>query len=81
MVAGYHDTRDVISFYGKGPGEFNEMRDYMLAHDEVLYGLTRVDGRLVLITYASESCNGVKRARALVHTRSVHQLFKASSGV
>lgn len=79
MVAGYKDTRDVISFYQKGCGEFDEMRAYILSKEEVLYAFVRIESKFALITYISDKATGVKRARALVHGRAVSSLFKDSN--
>ncbi|RUS13811.1 hypothetical protein BC937DRAFT_94729, partial [Endogone sp. FLAS-F59071] len=77
LLLGYHDTRDVISLYGKGSGGLSELRDNIV--EEVLYGLVRLEERYILITYVSEQVSGVRRARALVHGRAVGNLFKANS--
>jgi len=76
MVAGYRDTRDVIQFYEKGTGGFEEMRHFVLDKEEVLYIYVRLDDKYAVITFVSDHATGVKRARALVHGRSVAALFK-----
>ena len=73
MVAGYRDTKDVIYFYDKGTGDFEEMRHYILDREEVLYAYCRLDDKYAMITFKA---TGVKRARALVHGRAVAGLFK-----
>ncbi|KAI8146671.1 hypothetical protein BJV82DRAFT_599415 [Fennellomyces sp. T-0311] len=75
LLLGYHDTRDVISLYSKGTGGLGEFRKHLT--DEVLYGFVRVDDRFILITWVSEQVSGVRRARALVHSRSVAALLKS----
>ncbi|ORY97714.1 hypothetical protein BCR43DRAFT_490239 [Syncephalastrum racemosum] len=75
LVLGYNDTRDVISLYAKGTRGLSEFRQHL--SDEVLYGFVRVDDRFILITWVSEHVSGVRRARALVHSRSVASLLKA----
>ncbi|KAI9311829.1 hypothetical protein BX666DRAFT_898684 [Dichotomocladium elegans] len=74
LLLGYHDTRDVISLYSKGAGGLSEFRNQLM--DEVLYGFVRVEDRFVLITWISDQVSGVRRARALVHSRSVASLLK-----
>ncbi|OBZ90320.1 Drebrin [Choanephora cucurbitarum] len=74
LILGYNDTRDVISLYSQGTGGLSEFRDHL--SDEVLYGFVRVDDRYILITWVSEQVSGVRRARALVHSRSVASLLK-----
>ncbi|KAI9312262.1 hypothetical protein BX666DRAFT_868869 [Dichotomocladium elegans] len=75
MLLGYHDTRDVISLYSKGTGGLSEFRTHL--SDEVLYGFVRVDDRFILITWVSAQVSGVRRARALVHSRAVANLLKS----
>ncbi|KAI8328683.1 hypothetical protein EDC96DRAFT_530180 [Choanephora cucurbitarum] len=74
LILGYNDTRDVISLYSQGTGGLSEFREHL--SDEVLYGFVRVDDRYILITWVSEQVSGVRRARALVHSRSVASLLK-----
>ncbi|GAA5802717.1 hypothetical protein EDC94DRAFT_694920 [Helicostylum pulchrum] len=74
LILGYNDTRDVISLYSKGSEGLNEFRNNL--RDEVLYGFVRVDDRFILITWVSEQVSGVRRARALVHSRSVAAILK-----
>jgi hypothetical protein len=76
LIAGYRDTKDVISLYEKGTGDFNEMRTKILEKEEVLFAFIRVEGKFALITYISDKANGVRRARALVHGRAVAAVFK-----
>ncbi|KAK4514411.1 proliferating cell nuclear antigen [Mucor velutinosus] len=74
LILGYNDTRDVISLYSKGTEGLDEFRNHL--SDEVLYGFVRVDDRFILITWVSEQVSGVRRARALVHSRSVASTLK-----
>ncbi|KAI9277287.1 hypothetical protein BDA99DRAFT_130688 [Phascolomyces articulosus] len=75
LILGYNDTRDVISLYSKGTGGLSEFRQHLT--NEVLYGFVRMDGRFILITWVSEQVSGVRRARALVHSRSVAAILKS----
>ncbi|KAI7855321.1 hypothetical protein BDC45DRAFT_505931 [Circinella umbellata] len=75
LILGYNDTRDVISLYSKGSGGLSEFRQHL--SNEVLYGFVRIDGRFILITWVSEQVSGVRRARALVHSRSVANVLKS----
>ncbi|KAF1796981.1 hypothetical protein V8B55DRAFT_1379085 [Mucor lusitanicus] len=74
LILGYNDTRDVISLYSKGTEGLDEFRNHL--SDEVLYGFVRVEDRFILITWVSEQVSGVRRARALVHSRSVASTLK-----
>ncbi|CAO3661535.1 unnamed protein product [Rhizopus stolonifer] len=74
LLLGYNDTRDVISLYSSGSGGLSEFRNQL--KDEVLYGFVKVEDRNILITWVSEHVSGVRRARALVHSRSVASLLK-----
>ncbi|CAO3652562.1 unnamed protein product [Mucor fragilis] len=74
LILGYNDTRDVISLYSKGTEGLDEFRKHL--SDEVLYGFVRVEDRFILITWVSEQVSGVRRARALVHSRSVASTLK-----
>ncbi|KAI8884942.1 hypothetical protein K501DRAFT_284534 [Backusella circina FSU 941] len=74
LILGYNDTRDVISLYSQGSQGLSELRNNL--SDEVLYAFLRVDDRFILITWVSEKVSGVRRARALVHSRSVASLLK-----
>ncbi|KAL0078445.1 hypothetical protein J3Q64DRAFT_1283671 [Phycomyces blakesleeanus] len=74
LILGYHDTRDVISLYSKGTDGTSEFRNHLV--NEIQYGFVRVDDRFILITYVPDQVSGVRRARALVHSRSVAALFK-----
>ena len=51
------------------------MKDYVLAKDEVLYIYIRMESKFALITFISEKATGVKRARALVHSGAIGNLF------
>ncbi|KAI9244511.1 hypothetical protein BY458DRAFT_529633 [Sporodiniella umbellata] len=74
LLLGYHDTRDVISLYNAGSGGLEEFRNQLT--DEVLYGFLKIEDKYVLLTWVSEHVSGVRRARALVHSRSVAALLK-----
>ncbi|KAI9480698.1 MAG: hypothetical protein EXX96DRAFT_563796 [Benjaminiella poitrasii] len=74
LILGYNDTRDVISLYSKGSEGLGEFRNNL--SQEVLYGFVRVEDRFILITWVPEQISGVRRARALVHSRSVASLLK-----
>jgi hypothetical protein len=76
MVAGYNDSRDVISLYSSGFGGFEELRNCILPKDEVIYAVIRIQRKLALIVYVHEKISGVKKARVLVHGRAVGTFFK-----
>ncbi|KAI9244783.1 hypothetical protein EDC94DRAFT_530665 [Helicostylum pulchrum] len=84
LLLGYKDSRNVISLYASGVNGLSEFREHIT--NEILFGFVRVDDRFILITYVPDSVSGVRRARALVHSRSVagilelsHAQFTASS--
>ncbi|EIE82535.1 hypothetical protein RO3G_07240 [Rhizopus delemar RA 99-880] len=53
-----------------------EFRDSLT--NEILFGFIRVEDKFILVTYVPDSVNGVRRARALVHSRSVAQICQLS---
>ncbi|KAI7889217.1 uncharacterized protein EV154DRAFT_424282 [Mucor mucedo] len=53
-----------------------EFREHIT--NEILFGFVRVDDRFILITYVPDSVSGVRRARALVHSRSVASILELS---
>ncbi|KAI8369648.1 uncharacterized protein BYT42DRAFT_585222 [Radiomyces spectabilis] len=75
LLLGY-TSRDVISLYAKGTEGLGEFRNHL--GDEVLYGFLRVDDRYLLVTYVPDQVSGVRRARALVHSRSVANILKVN---
>ncbi|GAN10374.1 conserved hypothetical protein [Mucor ambiguus] len=84
LILGYRDTRDVISLYASGVHGLSEFRNNLT--NEILFGFVRVEDKFILITYVPDSVSGVRRARALVHSRAVagvlelsHAQFTASS--
>ncbi|SAM04245.1 hypothetical protein [Absidia glauca] len=74
LLLGYNDTRDVISLYSSGTSGLNEFRNQL--KDEILFGFVRVEDRFILISYVPDQVSGVRRARTLVHSRSVASLFQ-----
>ncbi|KAL1921466.1 uncharacterized protein VTP21DRAFT_11182 [Calcarisporiella thermophila] len=70
ILMGYNGTRDSISLYSSGTGGLAEFRA-QLRDDEVQYGFLRVKDRCLFVTYMTEKISGVKKARALVHTRTL----------
>ncbi|KAG1448471.1 hypothetical protein G6F56_008932 [Rhizopus delemar] len=69
LLAGYKDSRNVIILYSSGTNGLSEFREHLT--NEILFGFIRVEDKFVLVTYVPDSVNGVRRARALVHSRSV----------
>ncbi|KAI8975996.1 hypothetical protein BDB01DRAFT_853499 [Pilobolus umbonatus] len=76
LILGYNDTRNTISLYATGTKGLSEFRDNI--KNEILYGFVRVDDRFILITYVPDNVSGVRRARALVHSRSVASILELS---
>ena len=81
-MAGYRDSRDSISFYQRGAGGLPELRAYIESlPDEVLYAYVRFnEDKYALLTVIAAHASGVKRARALVHSRPLGQFFKVAPG-
>lgn len=75
---GYKDTRDKLFLYRCGSENFDYMRKYVLELEEVVYIYQRIESKRALITFISDRVAGVKRARALVHGRSVATAFPVS---
>ncbi|KAI9359505.1 hypothetical protein BD770DRAFT_342893 [Pilaira anomala] len=76
LLLGYKDTRNVISLYASGFNGLSEFREHIT--NEILFGFVRVDDRFIHITYVPDSVSGVRRARALVHSRSVANKLELS---
>ncbi|KAL0081887.1 hypothetical protein J3Q64DRAFT_1823441 [Phycomyces blakesleeanus] len=69
FLLGYNDTRDVLSVVANGTKGLEELRNQL--RNEIFYGFLRVENKCILITWISDQVSGVRRARALVHGRSV----------
>ncbi|KAI8887067.1 hypothetical protein K501DRAFT_243092 [Backusella circina FSU 941] len=76
LMLGYNNTKDTISLYSSGTNGLAEFRDQL--KNEILYGFVRVEDRFILISYVPDSVSGVRRARALVHSRSVASILELS---
>ncbi|KAI8065767.1 hypothetical protein BC940DRAFT_303554 [Gongronella butleri] len=74
MILGYNDSRDVISLYESGSQGLGEFRTKLT--EEILFGYVRVEDRFILISYVPDKVSGVRRARTLVHSRSVAALLQ-----
>ncbi|KAG0811856.1 hypothetical protein G6F20_006829 [Rhizopus arrhizus] len=70
LLLGYKNTRDVISLYSSGVGGLSEFRKH-LKMDEIFYGFVKLNNRCILITWLPEQFTGIRRARALVHSRFI----------
>ncbi|KAG1593667.1 hypothetical protein G6F47_009042 [Rhizopus delemar] len=70
LLLGYKNTRDVISLYSSGVGGLSEFRKH-LRMDKIFYGFVKLNNQCVLITWLPEQFTGIRRARALVHSRSI----------
>ncbi|KAI8377381.1 hypothetical protein BD560DRAFT_390986 [Blakeslea trispora] len=76
LILGYKGTRDVISLYACGENGLSEFRDNLT--DEILFGFIRIEDKFILVTYVPDSVSGVRRARALVHSRAVANILELS---
>ncbi|KZT53010.1 hypothetical protein CALCODRAFT_501618 [Calocera cornea HHB12733] len=79
LLMGYGDTNNKLTLYDTGSRGLEELRSHL--GEEVLFGLLNVDGRILLLVYMPDNVSGVKRARALVHSRAVGNTFKAHDSV
>ncbi|KAG1151852.1 hypothetical protein G6F37_000741 [Rhizopus arrhizus] len=70
LLLGYKNTRDVISLYSSGVGGLSEFRKH-LRMDEIFYGFVKLNNQCILITWLPEKFTGIRRARALVHSRFI----------
>ncbi|GAA5825952.1 hypothetical protein JCM5353_003468 [Sporobolomyces roseus] len=73
---GYEGTPNKLHCYASGSGGVDQLRDNV-AEDEVQYGMIKIEGRIVLWTMIPEEIKGVKRARTLVHSRFLTNVFKS----
>ncbi|KAF9508160.1 hypothetical protein BS47DRAFT_1350734, partial [Hydnum rufescens UP504] len=68
-------SRDKLSLYASGDGGILELQKQL--HGDVFFVFLREDRSFILISFVPEDISGVRRARALVHSRAVGSLFKA----
>ncbi|GAA5923235.1 uncharacterized protein JCM15063_003579 [Sporobolomyces koalae] len=73
---GYLRTPSKLHLYAQGSDGLAELRQHLVA-DEVQYGLSRIERKIILWTLIPEAVEGVKRARALVHSRALASIFKS----
>ncbi|KAI7902435.1 uncharacterized protein BX663DRAFT_435409 [Cokeromyces recurvatus] len=76
LILGYKDTRDIISLYATGINGLSEFRNNLT--NEILFGYVRIEDKFISITYIPDSISGVRRARALVHSRTIANILKIS---
>ncbi|GAA5834435.1 hypothetical protein JCM9279_004314 [Rhodotorula babjevae] len=69
LVLGY-STSTQLSLAARGTRGLEELRDHLVP-SQVLFGLLSVEGKVLLWSQIPHSVGGVKRARALVHERTV----------
>ncbi|BGP44722.1 hypothetical protein JCM10450v2_000536 [Rhodotorula kratochvilovae] len=70
LVLGYGGTSNKLFLVDQGSGGLEELRGRLVAN-QVLYGLLKVESRVLLWSQIPHAVGGVKRARALVHERTV----------
>ncbi|BGP28808.1 hypothetical protein JCM10296v2_000544 [Rhodotorula toruloides] len=80
LILGYGETANKLALLAKGSGGLEELRGRLVAGD-VLYGLLKVEGRTLLWSQVPHEVRGVKRARALVHARTVANYFSHYSSL
>ncbi|KAJ9048413.1 hypothetical protein DSO57_1035342 [Entomophthora muscae] len=73
LLLGYMDTREKLFLYQKGHGGIDELREQM--SDPILYALLHYKDQLIYIVYVDENLSGVRRARTVVHGRTVASFF------
>ncbi|GAA95459.1 uncharacterized protein L969DRAFT_44775 [Mixia osmundae IAM 14324] len=83
FVLGYRDSRDKLELYASGAAPTSELvRELESTRaQEVHFGLLRLENKLILFTYLPDDISGVKRARALVHSRAIATTFRAHQAV
>ncbi|EJD07434.1 uncharacterized protein FOMMEDRAFT_16102 [Fomitiporia mediterranea MF3/22] len=83
LLLTYGQSRDKLSLLESGIGTFNDLCGAVPRSEDVYFGFCRErDGDnnyFALIAFVPEGVSGVKRARALVHSRAVGSLFKAAN--
>ncbi|KLO13253.1 hypothetical protein SCHPADRAFT_940502 [Schizopora paradoxa] len=83
FLLSYLESRDKLSLFRRGAGRIQDFRESIpVEPEDVYFGFCRefVESGAqvyVLITYVPDSVSGVRRARALVHSRVVGSLLKA----
>ncbi|EGU13286.1 Enoyl-CoA hydratase/carnithine racemase [Rhodotorula toruloides ATCC 204091] len=80
LILGYGGAQNKLALLAKGSGGLEELRGRLVA-GEVLYGLLKVEGRTLLWSQVPHEVGGVKRARALVHARTVANYFSHYSSL
>jgi len=73
LLLGYMDTREKLFLYQKGDGGVDALKEHM--SDPILYALMHYQDHLVYIVYVDEKLSGVRRARTVVHGRTVASFF------
>lgn len=80
LLLTYGQTRDKLSLLATGSGGVEELVQ-RLPEDDVYFAFVREEEKdrsyFCLVSYVPESVSGVRRARALVHSRAVATTFKA----
>ncbi|GAA6047162.1 hypothetical protein JCM3770_006930 [Rhodotorula araucariae] len=80
LVLGYGRTASTLLLVDHGTGGLEELRRRLVAN-QVLYGLLKVEGRILLWTQIPHAVGGVKRARSLVHERTVAGALRGYTAV
>lgn len=73
LLLGYMDTREKLFLYQKGDGGVDSLKEHM--SDPILYALMHYKEHLVYVVYVDEKLSGVRRARTVVHGRTVASFF------
>ncbi|GAA6020767.1 hypothetical protein JCM11491_003525 [Sporobolomyces phaffii] len=73
---GYANRSNTLVWTGSGTAGTEQLRDH-LGPDDVRFGLLKVQHKLSFWTLIPESVGGVKRARALVHSKSLTNVFQS----
>lgn len=75
LLLSYGQSRDKLSLYASGSGGIEELQQQL--HGDVFFVFLREERSFILISFVPEDISGVRRARALVHSRAVGSLLKA----
>ncbi|GAB1518434.1 hypothetical protein RhiTH_001493 [Rhizoctonia solani] len=84
LILSYSKARDALRLVDSGPGGLEIAREHVkVQSSDVNFSLIRVNesGSLVLVCFIPQAVGGVKRARAIVHTRALEDVFPARRAV
>ncbi|KDQ06857.1 hypothetical protein BOTBODRAFT_39287 [Botryobasidium botryosum FD-172 SS1] len=81
LILSYGETRDKLSLHSSGEGGIEELQEKIAGGTDVLFAFAREERSFITISFVPEGVSGVRRARALVHSRAVASYFKAQHAI